>query len=62
MFIPSCEKVFCDVGTEFEILYSFLCVIEKNMHQLQGPGRDFNPDVDIVQSVLPDGLLCIATQ
>ena len=32
------------------------------MHQLQGPGREFNPDVDIAQSVLPDGVLCIATQ
>jgi len=29
MFISSCENLFCDVGPEFEILYIFLCVIDK---------------------------------
>jgi len=61
MFIPSWEILFCDVRSEFEMLYSF-CVLLTNNAPITRARPDFHSDVDIAQSELPYCVFCIVKQ
>ena len=54
MFIPSCEKPFCDVESEFEILYSLLCVIDKRNASITGATR-----VNLTLMLILHNLYCL---